>query len=100
MLIAKGKIRTNVIPDIQVKILALCLNENENGIIPRINNETNLLDYRADQVFQETIKNKIEKQKNIITLELKKSLVNKLSDFEVLPITMRKHLLCKESRAS
>lgn len=99
MLIAKGKIRTEVIPDLQVKILALCLSDDENGINPRISTDTKLLSYKADEILRETIQNKIKKSKQAIASELNFGLMDKLAQYEVLPITMRKHLLYKDCRA-
>ena len=114
MLRAKGCIRESVIPDIQVKILKLCLHDNENGVLtPSIDLTTRTPEYRTNLILQEVIKSKIEKQKKAIPITLRKKylyqnslknhtkniLTEKFSQYQIVPITMRKHILYQECRA-
>lgn len=111
-------IRKSVIPDIQVKLLKLCLNEDENGIImPITERDSHNLDFRADCVLQEVIIGKIkQKQENLPLVIRKRRLYEdtlkkekeerlkqnfeKLLDTKTVPIKMRKYLLYQEIRAS
>lgn len=68
-------IRESVIPDINVKLLDLCLNDDENGTLIKI-------DFWAE-----------EQESSNIDLE-------KLLSYKTVPITMRKFMLCHQSVAS
>lgn len=114
MLRVRGTIRESVIPDIQVKILALCLDDNENGILlSSTQRVSKSMDFRADWALRDIITTKIQNQQKAIPLTLRKkmlydntlketkslSIIEKLSDYEILPINMRKLLLYKDCRA-
>ena len=114
MLRTKGLIRKSVVPDIQVKILELCLSDEENGLLmPSTKRHSNSIDFRADWALKEIISSKIENQKKGVPLVLRKKQLydksinhNKISDIydriyniRILPITIRKHLLYKDCRA-
>lgn len=110
-------IRDSVIPDLSVKLLNLCLSTNENEIlIPQTQRENCDLNFQADITLKEIITQKINNESKGLPLALrKKKLYEKIileskkekkeNDFEdiftleVVPITMRKHLLCRQCRA-
>lgn len=114
----KTAIRESVIPDIQVRLLKLCLNEDENGIIlPITKRDSHNMVFRADWVLQEVISDKIkQKQENIPLVIRKRRLYEdalkkekeerlkqnfeKLLGTKTVPIKMRKYLLYQEIRAS
>ena len=111
----KIEVRKSIIPDIQTKLLALCLSDDENGvIIPVTQRESRILNYQADYVLKEVIQERIKNNSNILPLALRKkqiyekslkeaqknSVYKQLEEYSVIPISLRKHLLCKDSRAS
>lgn len=75
MATARISIRESVIPDINVKLRDLCLNDDENGTLLKIN------------FFDE------EQDASNINLE-------KLLSYKTVPITMRKFMLCRQGVAS
>ncbi len=109
-------IRNFIVPDISVKLLDLCLSSDENGILmPPIHRRTKMIDYRADVTLKEMIEQKLKDKELMLPLTLRKRKLyeisvckkkncseNKLEEMfssGVVPITMRKHLLCKQCRA-
>lgn len=107
-----GHIRKSIIPDIQVKMLELCLSDGENGIMPCCTERIPKgIDYRTDSVLREVILQRIDQHSKLLPLtQRKKELYNihkknsvnfleKLSVYNNLPIFMRKHLLCKGFKA-
>ena len=109
----KPIIRDMVIPDIQVKILKLCLGEDENGIVTsRAPSKIPIETHRTDIALKEIISRKIREHEENISLDLKKKAIydvsandifndklNMLFPSDVVPITMRKHLLYVRTRA-
>lgn len=100
-------IRKSIVPDIQVRLLTICLSDNENGIFTTQRGEDILCDNNF--VFKEIISNRINSQH--IPLTQRKKLLYEISknkkdnfyealeDYNILPITMRKHMLIKSPRA-
>ena len=97
--------RSNIIPSDSVKILSLCLGDDENGILldkPRLN--TNRLEYNQDSILSNMIAQKIQQQKNKVEKRLKPKVyyneeqnlsLEKIPFNHHVPITLRKHLLYK-----
>lgn len=71
----KTEFRESIIPDIQVKLRSLCLDDDENGIVIEMND-----DFSAEQ--------------RLIDMEIQKLTVN-----GVVPIKMRKYLFYIHSKA-
>ena len=115
MLKRKTRIREAIIPDISVKLLNLCLGEDENGILmPITQRKTKDMDFRADWALQNVIKERIEKKALPLVLRKKQLYENSIICLEIekkqpsldylfkngpAPIMMRKHLLNLNSRA-
>ena len=97
--------RTNIIPSDSVKILSLCLDDDENGILPdepRLN--TNRLEYNRDSILSDMIAQKIQQQKNKVEKRLKAKVyyneelnlsLEKMHLSRYVPINLRKHFLYK-----
>ena len=106
-------IRKSIIPDISVKFLDLCLSADENGILmPPLHRESKMMEYRADIALKELISQKLRSRELAIPLAMRKRQLymnsrnskssGDLDDLFVsgtVPIFMRKHLLCRQSRA-
>lgn len=116
MLRLRGLIRDNVVPDIQVKMLKLCLSDDENGIVIPTSRLYNNLEYRNDYVFREILADRINAKQTLLPLTIRKIKIytNTLKELEVanliekienmstngqVPITMRKYLLYNQCRA-
>ena len=119
MLNGRLKIRDSVIPDVSVRLLELCLSNDENGIfIPSTQRSSKKLDFRGDWALQEIINERIKKEHTQVAIPLvlrKRELYKKINSNtsneqksqkieELLssgktPITLRKLLLYKQSRA-
>lgn len=79
----KIEIRDAIIPDIHVRLLDLCLEEGENGILMPI------------KFYEESRKNQKENEEPEVQDNL-----DKLLNFKTVPITMRKFLMYKHCQAS
>ena len=108
------KIRDAIIPDIQVKLLALCLSDDENGILTSTQRKANSLDFQADIALRDLINQRINNNSKALPLVMRKrqlyekrikeskeenDIIKRLEDFTTVPLMLRKHLLYKESRA-
>ncbi len=111
------KIRKSIIPDIHVKLLDLCLSEDENGILmPITKRDSKSMDFRMDWALQDVITSRIKQKTECIPLvirkrqlyeeAIKKDKEEKLKhNLELLfesknvPITKRKYLLYQQARA-
>lgn len=97
--------RTNIIPSDSVKILSLCLDEDENGIFPnepQLN--TNRLEHNRNSILSNMIAQKIQQQKNKVEKRLKAKVyynedqnlsLEKMHLSHYIPINLRKHFLYK-----
>ncbi len=110
-----AQIRECIIPDISVKILNLCLSDDENGILmPITQRKSKTMDFRADWALQSVIKERIENKTLPLVLRKKQLYENrkKLDDLEkksngledllqtgCAPFLLRKHLLYQQCRA-
>ena len=120
MIERRAKIRTSIIPDSSVKLLELCLSDEENGIfIPTTQRKTSNIEFRGDWALQNVITERIQKsysQPNIQPLvlrkrellkskkQIKKSTEETQKIEEIfkqgnVPIMMRKFLLYQQIRA-
>lgn len=110
-------LRKSVIPDIQVKLLDLCLNDDENGILmPITKRESKNIEFRADWALQDVITSRIKQKYECVPLVIRKRQLyeesvkkdeeeklkhslEQLFEFKNVPITKRKYLLYQRARA-
>ena len=113
----ESDIRKEVIPNAQIKLLDLCVEQDVDQILmPPTQRKSNTVEFRADWALKDVIKQRIEFNKDVLPLVLRKRKIyekslmqfkNKIetSDYSVfaesdfVPITLRKHLLYLKSRA-
>lgn len=117
MLPIETRIRESVIPDLSVKMLNLCLEDEEISVLfPPTSRATRTMEYRADVTLKELISEKIKDSSNALPLSLRKkklyqktteeiqnqvaaSVIENLRSLQVVPIMMRKHTLYEQCRA-
>lgn len=110
-------LRKTIIPDIQVKLLDLCLSDNENGIlIPITKRESKNIEFRADWALQDVITSRIKQKQECLPLVIRKRQLyeeairknkeeklkhglKQLFEFTNVPIIMRKYLLYQQAGA-
>lgn len=110
-------LRKSVIPDIQVKILDLFLNDDENGILmPITKRESKNIEFRADWVLRDVITSRIKQKQECLPFVIRKRQLYeeaikkdneeklkhdlaRLCEFKNVPITMRKYLLYQQAKA-
>ena len=115
MIRCRTQIRDAIIPDASVRLLSLCLSDDENGIVvPITQRKSKCLDFRAYWALQSVIKERIENKAIPLVLRKRqlyenatkkepesnsKLYVNELLALNAVPIFMRKHLLYQDCRA-
>lgn len=96
MINLRAQIRESIIPDSSVKLMALCLSEEENEIfMPATRRKSRELEYRGDWALQEIISERIARDK----ARTNRDKIEKLVNNGPTPIVLRKLLLYKQARA-
>lgn len=69
----ESNVRKEIIPDVQMKMLELCLSDDENGIfMPSTKRKSQVSDFRADWALKDIISERIKNSQRPLPLALRK----------------------------
>ena len=108
-------IRSAVIPDMQVRLLNLCLNDDENGMQAYVTyRESTSINWHSDSILQEIISDRISNKATLLPIAQRKRKIYEdavkqkeqeadnfwktVNNLGAMPITVRKYLLCQQSK--
>ena len=90
------EVRASIIPDSSVKLMALCLSDDDNEIfMPSTHRQAKELEFRADWALQEIIKERIKRE----TERIRQDKIEYIFCNGPVPIILRKLLLYNQARA-
>lgn len=91
-----AQIRDSIIPDSSVKLMALCLSDDDNELfLPSTQRKSKDIEFRGDWALQEIIQERIKSEQE----RIKHDKIEDIFSNGPAPIILRKLLLYKQARA-